>query len=85
VRAVASNLIEEALAGEYRDYAAAEQVTMAVQSLSSALDELGALDQPRLDRINRTIEALLAATRDGEAFDPASLAPSLRELQAELR
>ena len=85
VRAAASNLIAEALAGEYRDYAAAEQVTMAVQSLSSALDELGALDQPRLDRINRTIETLLAATRDGEAFDPASLAPSLRELQAELR
>jgi hypothetical protein len=85
IHGAASSLIAEGLAGQYRDYAAAEQATMAVQSLAATLLQLGALDRARADRINESIEALLSATRDSEAYNPASLAPQLRQVQAELR
>jgi hypothetical protein len=85
VRAIASGLIQAGGAGEYPDYAAAEQAVMAVQSLAAALDRFGEIDPRQRERINADIDALLGLTRDGERYAPAQLPPLLRRLHADLR
>jgi hypothetical protein len=84
VRGLASGLARDAAAGYYRDYSGSEQAVMAIQALAASLNASGDLDDAALARINAAIAKLLADTHDPERFDPRSVPPELRQLQAEL-
>lgn len=85
VRRLASGLARDAAAGYFRDYSGAEQAVMAIQALAASLRADGAIDDAKLARINGLIEKLLQETYDPEKFDPRSVPPELRQLDAELR
>jgi hypothetical protein len=84
VRGLASGLARDAATGYYRDYSGSEQAVMAIQALAASLNASGDLDDAALARINAAITKLLADTHDPERFDPRSVPPELRQLQAEL-
>lgn len=68
VRAMAAGLVREAAGGRYRDYAGAEQATMAVSSVMTWLAKHGGLRDLRaanaaLDRVHETV-------RDDERYRP---------------
>src|SRR5690606_39258987 len=68
LRALLAGFVDDGLAGQYRDYAGAEQATMAVGSLLAFLAREGELaDAPAanaaLDRLHETV-------RDDEGFRP---------------
>jgi hypothetical protein len=87
VRQLAANIVREGLAGEYRDYAAAEQSVMAVQALASTLDRMNVLGPDRtakLKRINDEIGALLAVTSHDEAYQPEKLRACLERVRSSL-
>lgn len=85
VRSLASGLARDAAAGYFRDYSGAEQAVMAIQALAASLRADGDIDDAKLARINGLIEKLLSDTFDPEKFDPRSVPPELRQLDAELR
>ena len=85
VKSLASGLARDAAAGYFRDYSGAEQAVMAIQALAASLRADGVLDDAKLSRINADIEKLLADTHDPEKFDPRSVPPELKRLDAELR
>jgi len=67
-------------AGEYRDYASAEQAAMAIGALVDALDEAGALDDVRRTALRDQVEVLMRATADQDRYDAASVVAALAEL-----
>jgi hypothetical protein len=70
-RRVLGELGAAARAGEFLDYAAAEQAFMAVQLLAFDLED---------EALASRIERLAAEVQDGEAYDPARFMRLLSEL-----
>jgi hypothetical protein len=85
LRKVAIRITSSAARAEYVDYASAEQAAMACQDMVDGLYTLGALRGDALEGVSNEIRLLLDATRDPEAFDPASAAKALRRLGSLLR
>jgi hypothetical protein len=84
-RSIAAGIVADGLSGQYRDYAAAEQAAMALQSLTATLHGLGSLDDAALEVADRDLQALLALTQDDERYTSASIAPLLRRIESRLR
>lgn len=83
VRRVAMRLIDEGAAGDYADYAAAEQVTMAIASVGSYLVKNGALrDVSAFNAQMRKVNATLASD---ERYLPAEFQAQLLPLRALLQ
>lgn len=80
-RSLARAIVAEGLSGEYVDYVAAEQVAMALQVLVDGMYGLRAYDPKTLARLADELPALLEATKDPEAYDPARLTRSLARLR----
>ena len=79
LRAMLSGLVEDGLAGDYRDYAGAEQATMAIGSLLNFLAKRSELRDVRganaaLDRLHRVV-------RDDEKYRPAEFHAALTGLR----
>lgn len=72
-RALARAIARAAGAGEYIDYSAAEQATLAMQVLIDTLYTMGKLNQLKLDLLNAQTEKLLAATRNEHSYDPSDV------------
>lgn len=70
---VLSNLFREAQSGEYRDYVAAEQATMAVDLL---LIQMG-----RKDAYKGAVDRLYASVANEHRFDPAGFTTGMAALQ----
>jgi hypothetical protein len=79
LRAMLAGLVKDGLDGRYRDYAGAEQATMAIGSLLDYLAKTGALRDVRA--ANRALDALHAAVVNDEAYKPARFRESLLQLQ----
>lgn len=68
VRAIASGLVAEASSGRYRDYAGAEQATMAIASVMTWLAKHGGLKDLR--EANAALDRVYEAVRDDERYRP---------------
>jgi hypothetical protein len=81
VRAIARGLVDEGLSGEYSDYAAAEQATLALQVLVDSLVSLGALTPAGAESLARSNDRLLEVTRNPERYQPGELRAELGRMR----
>jgi hypothetical protein len=80
LRAMALVLIDDGLAGLYPDYTGAEQATMALGSLSSAMQQTSTVKNPAA--YNTGLAQLRAVLVQDEAYKPAEFAARLREFRS---
>lgn len=79
LRPLALMLIDDGLAGHFRDYVAAEQATMALGSLTNGLAQTGSLKS--VAGVNRGLASLRALLVKDEAYKPAEFAVLLRDFR----
>jgi hypothetical protein len=79
MRAVLKGLIEDGVNGQYRDYAGAEQATMAIASVAKFMHQRGILTSAT--DFNRGLSALYAAVGDDERYRPAQFQAALLTLR----
>ena len=80
MRAVLSGLINDGLSGQFRDYAGAEQATMAIGSVANFMYQRGALRSAR--NVNAGLAELQAAVANDERYSPAQFQTALRNFRA---
>jgi len=68
--------------GEFVDYAAAEQATMALQSIIAAMKQQKFIEQAQADSMSKALEKLLTATAKDEEYKPDVFRAALQEFQA---
>jgi hypothetical protein len=78
LRAMLSGLVREGIAGRYRDYAGAEQATMAIGSLLAYLARTGGLREVRA--ANAALDRVHEAVRHDERYRPEAFEAALGEL-----
>jgi hypothetical protein len=79
MRAVLASLIDDGINGQYRDYAGAEQATMAIGSVASFMYKQKVLTSAQ--DVNAGLAALQAAVRDDERYLPAQFEAALRNFR----
>ena len=79
LRGVLVALIDEGLDGQFRDYAGAEQATMAIGSVANFTYQKGVLKSAR--DINAGLIDLQAAVANDETFSPAQFVTALRNFR----
>ena len=77
LRAMVAGLVEDGLAGQYRDYAGAEQATMAIGSLLAFLGKRGEL--ANLGAANAALDRLHETVKDDEKYRPERFRAALAE------
>lgn len=82
MQALLVGVVDEGLAGEYADYAAAEQATMALGSIVDALARNNVVDGGGLDSMSTALEACYKAVEKDEAYKPTVFAEALRDFKA---
>jgi hypothetical protein len=78
LRAILGGLVEDGLEGQYRDYAGAEQATMAIGSVLAFLGRRGELRD--FGSANAALTRLHATLRDDEKYRPERFREALAEL-----
>lgn len=81
MQALLVGVVEEGLTGEYADYAAAEQATMALGSIIDAMKRGGMLDSAQLEPLNLALEACYKAVEKNEAYKPTVFVEALRKFK----
>lgn len=82
VKAILAGIVAEGMLGEYSDYAAAEQTTMAAANVVAVLDNSGAINEGQLNALNAALDKLYDATANDEKFAPHKFSSALRNLNA---
>ncbi len=80
LRAILSGLVADGLAGQYSDYAGAEQATMAIASVLNFLARRGELGDVRA--ANAALDRLHQAVRDDEKYRPETFRAALADVGA---
>lgn len=80
LRGVLAALIDEGLDGQFRDYAGAEQATMAIGSVANFAYQKGVLKSAR--DINAGLAGLQAAVANDETYRPAQFEVALRNFRS---
>jgi hypothetical protein len=84
ILALLGGVITHGLRGEYVDYAAAEQATMALSSILDALQPSGTITEARHKALMAALEKCYAAVEKDEAFEPKKFLAALQALDAAL-
>jgi len=79
MRAVLAALVDEGLKGQFRDYAGAEQATMAIGSVTNFMYQKGILKSAR--DINGGLAGLQAAVANDERYSPGQFETALRNFR----
>jgi hypothetical protein len=79
MRGILRALVDEGLSGQYRDYAGAEQATMAIGSVANFMYRRGILKSAR--DINGGLDTLQAAVANDERFSPAKFEAALKSFR----
>jgi hypothetical protein len=79
MRAILAGLVNDGLRGQFRDYAGAEQATMAIGSVANFMYQKGALKSAR--DINGGLAALQAAVGNDEHYSPAQFEAALKQFR----
>lgn len=81
---IINGLIDSALKGEYRDYAAAEQTVMAISSILIALEQTGDFDEQRGDILFAELDKVFKTLDNDEQFKPAGFQDALKSFKQTL-
>ncbi|SLN57182.1 multiheme c-type cytochrome [Oceanibacterium hippocampi] len=81
MKALLKGVIDEGLRGEYVDYAAAEQATMAIGSILDAMQKAGLIDQATFDAMGAKLDEAYASVEKDEAYKPATYVAALQALK----
>jgi len=82
MRALLDGVIKQGLRGEYVDYAAAEQVTMALASIIDAMKDADMLTQPQYQSLLAVLDKCYDAVEKDEAYEPKKFLGALQSLEA---
>jgi hypothetical protein len=85
LQALLDALVREGERGEYIDYVAAEQTTMAIGSILSALLESGAISEAEQGQVEQVMSELYAAVERDEQYRPSAHLGALRRLSGVTR
>jgi hypothetical protein len=83
LRAMIDGLVEDGVNGQYRDYAGAEQATMAIASLLNYLGKRASLGNVR--EVNAALDAVYEAVKDDEKYQPRDFRSALSRLRTALK
>jgi hypothetical protein len=81
MRALLRALVEEGERGEYVDYVAAEQTTMAIGSVLSTMQQAGLIDDAESARVEQVMDQLYASVEEDERYAPGATLDALKRLQ----
>lgn len=81
LRAILDALVKEGTRGEYVDYVAAEQNTMAIGSILSAMRQADWIGQAEYDRTQKLMDEMYATVAQDERYRPTAHLAALRRLQ----
>ena len=81
LRAMLDALVAEGERGEYIDYVAAEQTTMAIGSILSEMLEAGSITQAEYGRIEKIMADMYAAVERDEQYRPSAHLGALQRLK----
>jgi hypothetical protein len=79
MRAILAGLVDDGLNGQYRDYAGAEQATMAIGSVANFMYQRGVLKSAR--DVNGGLAQLQAAVANDERYSPSQFQAALRNFR----
>jgi hypothetical protein len=79
MRGILQGLINDGLNGQYRDYAGAEQATMAIGSVASFMYQRGILKSAQ--NVNSGLTALQTTVANDERYNPAQFQAALRNFR----
>jgi hypothetical protein len=79
---ILGSLVRDADRGEFRDFSAAEQAAMAVQSVVVAFQNSGALDEQRSKILQGRVDALYNSVQNEDAYAMGRFVSALRDLRA---
>ena len=79
---ILASLVTDGESGEFRDYASAEQATMAADSLVTAFGNDGKLDKARTDAVKSKLNAVYDAVKDEDHYSMGQFVAALKELRA---
>jgi hypothetical protein len=82
---ILASVLADAERGEFRDFAAAEQAAMAVQSVVVAFKNAGVLDEARSKTLQTRVDALYATVDREDAYAMGPFVGALREVRAAAR
>jgi hypothetical protein len=82
---ILASVVADADRGEFRDFAAAEQAAMAVQSVVVAFKNAGALDETRSKTLQARVDALYATVEREDSYAMGPFVGALREVRAAAR
>lgn len=82
MRTLLDAIIDEGQHGEDQDYVAAEQATMAIATLATALAAAGELSAAQTAHINQALQPLYDAVQHDERYRPADFTQALRRVRA---
>lgn len=84
MRDILEDIITEGLRGEDHDYVAAEQATMAIATLTTALEAAGKLSHVQVRTINQALAPLYAAVQHDDQYRPEQFSQALRTVKTAL-
>lgn len=82
LQAIFGSILSDGERGQYRDYAAAEQASMAVDTVLLAFERNGVLDAGQVESLHGKAEALFKATENEENYRQSDFVKALRALEA---
>jgi hypothetical protein len=86
LRKLSKNILTEAAAGDYTDYAGSEQAAMALQSIVYSYYAASLIDDATYDSLEQgELSKLLAAVEDPDTFNPDRAKKAFVSLQAKLK
>jgi hypothetical protein len=84
VQALLGALLAQGRAGEFQDYAAAEQATMAMSALAATLRQIGAIDDKQHQAITAALAKCYDVTQKDESYKPRAFVDALAGVEAAL-
>jgi hypothetical protein len=79
---ILASIEADAERGEYRDYASAEQVAMAAQSVVVAFENDGKVDADKATQLRSRLDSLYATIKNEDSWSPQSFRSALAALRA---
>jgi hypothetical protein len=80
--ALLGGVIEEGMAGEYVDYAAAEQATMAASAILQAMVDEGVVSRAKYIELTSVLDDCYTSIEKDEEYDPRQFLLALQRLQS---
>ncbi len=82
---IVQRITDQGISGEYRDYIAAEQSLMAIDSLLTTLENAGAIDISGSSSLKQQLDALYKALEDDDIYSHTQYIAGLKQLKGSIK